>query len=72
MPGSLEQERAAIAADEQRLNERRKKLSDREKGERQKLLAKSVLVKLDHDQLNKLLGRMKSLGLEEVEKRLAA
>lgn len=72
MPVSFEQERAAIAAEEQRLAERKKKLAEREDTERQKAIGKSVLAKLDRDRLDSLLGRMKALGIDEVEKRLQA
>lgn len=69
---NLDKERAAIAAEENRLAERKKKLAEREQEERAKLIGKSVLVKLDQQRLEVVLGRMKSLGIEEVEKRLMA
>ena len=72
MANKIEQERAAIEADEKRLAERRKKLLEREQSERSKLIAKSVLGKLDQDRLEKLLDRMKDLGVDEVESRLSA
>ena len=72
MPVSFEQEKAAIAADEKRLAERRKKLAEREGAERLKAIGKSVLAKLDSGRLDTLLKRMKQLGIDEVEKRLQA
>jgi hypothetical protein len=35
-------------------------------------MAKSVLAKLDSDRLEAVLARMKTLGIDEVEKRLLA
>lgn len=72
MPVSFEQEKAAIAAEEKRLAERRKKLAEREDAERLKAIGKSVLAKLDRERLDTLLQRIKALGIDEVEKRLAA
>ena len=72
MANKIEWERAAIEADEKRLAERRKKLLEREQSERSKLINKSVLGKLDQDRLEKLLDRMKDLGVDEVESRLSA
>ena len=72
MANKIERERAAIEADEKRLAERRKKLLEREQSERSKLINKSVLGKLDQDRLEKLLDRMKDLGVDEVESRLSA
>lgn len=71
MAGSIEQERKALEAEELKLAERRRKLLEREQSERHKLLAKSVLMKANEDQLEGLLKRMKTIGLDEVIKRLA-
>ncbi len=70
MANSVEQERAAIEADEKKLADRRKKLVEREQTERQKAIGRSVLGKVDRDRLEKLLARMKDLGVDEVERRL--
>lgn len=72
MASKLEKERAAIREEEFRLAERKKKLAEREADERANAIAKSVLGKLDQGRLDALLGRMKTLGIEEVEKRLSA
>ena len=69
---NLEKERAAIAAEETRLADRKKKLAEREIAERTKVIGKSVLAKLEQERLTALLARMRSLGVEEVEKRLLA
>lgn len=71
MPVSVEQEKAAIAAEEQRLADRRKKLVERETSERLKAIGRSPLAKLDNERLDTLLKRMKELGMDEVESRLA-
>jgi hypothetical protein len=72
MASKLEKERAAIREEEFRLAERKKKLAEREAEERTIAIGKSVLGKLDQTRLDALLGRMKALGIEEVEKRLSA
>lgn len=58
--------------EEFRLAERKKKLAEREAAERANAIGKSVLGKLDQQRLTALLGRMKALGVDEVEKRLSA
>jgi len=72
MAGKIERERAAIREEELKLAERKKRLAEREAEERASAMTKSVLTKLDSDRLEALLSRMKSLGIEEVEKRLLA
>lgn len=72
MASNLEKERAAIREEEFRLAERKKKLAEREADERANAIGKSVLGKLDQQRLTALLGRMKALGVDEVEKRLSA
>ncbi len=72
MAANLEKERAAIREEEFRLAERKKKLAEREAAERANAIDKSVLGKLDQQRLTALLGRMKALGVDEVEKRLSA
>lgn len=72
MASNLEKERAAIREEEFRLAERKKKLAEREAAERANAIDKSVLGKLDQQRLTALLGRMKALGVDEVEKRLSA
>ena len=72
MASKLEKERAAIREEDFRLAERKKKLAEREADERASAIAKSPLGKLDQGRLDALLGRIKTLGIEEVEKRLSA
>ena len=72
MAAKIEKERAAIREEELKLAERKKRLTEREAEERASAMAKSVLTKLDSYRLEALLSRMKTLGIEEVEKRLLA
>ncbi len=72
MPLSLEQERAQIQADEKRLSDRKRKLADKEKTELLKLVDQSGLSKLEPARLAALMERIKTLGVDDVEKRLAA
>ena len=72
MAGKIEKERAAIREEELKLAERKKRLAEREAEERASAIAKSVLAKLDSNRLEALLSRMKTLGIDEVEKRLLA
>lgn len=72
MARTLEQERAAIEAEAQRLEERRKRLETKERDQAIQAVDKAGLLKLEGARLGRLLSRMKSLGIEEVEKRLAA
>lgn len=72
MAGKLEKERAAIRDEELRLAERKKKLAELEAEGRASALSKSVLAKLDSERLEAVLGRMKALGIDEVEKRILA
>lgn len=72
MAGKIEKERAAIREEELKLVERKKRLAEREAEERASAIAKSVLAKLDSSRLEALLSRMKTLGIDEVEKRLLA
>ena len=72
MAGKIEKERAAIREEELKLAERKKRLAEREAEERSAAIAKSVLGRLDSDRLEALLARMKTLCIDEVEKRLLA
>jgi hypothetical protein len=67
----LEQERAAIEAEARRLEERRQKLEEKEREQAIQAIDKTGLLKLDGERLSRLLGRIRSLGIAEVEKRLA-
>ena len=70
-PASWRRKERRSGKEEFRLAERKKKLAEREAEERAAAIGKSVLGKLDQARLDALLGRMKSLGIEEVEKRLS-
>lgn len=67
---SIEQERQQLEADEQRLADRRKRLGERERTERLKLIDQSGLIKADGTRFDSVMKAMKALGLEEAEKRL--
>ena len=71
MAKGLEGERQAIAAEEAKLNERRQRLAEMEKAEVVSRLSKSRLSKLSTDQIDSLSAAIKTLGIDEVLKRLA-
>lgn len=71
MAKTLEQERQALEEDQRRLEERRRKLEEKEREQAIATIEKSGLLKLDSKRLATLMGRIKTLGFEEVEKRLA-
>ncbi|WP_412549603.1 hypothetical protein [Sphingomonas sanguinis] len=72
MARTIEQERAALAEDERRLTDRRRQLEERERDEAIKALDRAGLLKLDPRRIESLGKRIKALGVDEVEKRLAA
>ena len=72
MARTLEQERQALEEEERRLAEKRELLAKREREEAIRAVEKAGLLKLDAKRLEVLTGRIKALGIEEVEKRLAA
>lgn len=72
MARTLEQERAAIAEDERKLEERRQRLEEKERDAAVQAVEKAGLLKLDAKRLSALLTRIRSLGIDEVEKRLTA
>lgn len=72
MARTLEQERAAIAEDERKLEERRQRLEEKEREAAVQAVEKAGLLKLDGKRLSALLTRIRSLGIDEVEKRLTA
>ncbi|MFW2853994.1 hypothetical protein ACM61V_19145 [Sphingomonas sp. TX0543] len=72
MARTLEQERAAIAEDERKLEERRQRLEEKEREAAVQAVEKAGLLKLDAKRLSALLTRIRSLGIDEVEKRLTA
>jgi hypothetical protein len=69
---SIDQERAQLEAEEQRLAERRKKLNDRERTERLKAVDQSGLLKADGARFDSIMSAIKKLGIEEADKRLTA
>ena len=72
MAKTLEQERSAFEADAQRLEERRRKLEEREREQAITAVEKAGLLKLEIRRLTAIVERVKSLGIDEVEKRLRA
>lgn len=72
MARTLEQERAAIDEEARRLEERRQRLEEKERDAAVQAVEKAGLLKLDAKRLGALLARIRSLGIEEVEKRLTA
>ena len=72
MARTLEQERAAIAAEARKLEERQQRLEEREREQAIADIDKAGLLKLDAGRLGRLLGRIRALCIAEVEKRLTA
>ena len=72
MAKTLEQERLAFEEDARRLEERRRKLEEKEREQAISTVEKSGLLKLEIKRLAGLTERIRSLGIEEVEKRLTA
>lgn len=71
MRRTIEQEEAALKADEARISERREKLDVRRKGAAERALKASGLFGLESQRLSALAERMKALGMDEVERRLS-
>jgi len=72
MARTLEQERAALEEEARKLEERRQRLDEREREQAIQAVEKTGLLKLETKRLTQLLARIKSLGFDEVEKRLSA
>lgn len=72
MAKTLEDERAALAAEEAKLEERRRDLAEREKAQAIALIEKAGFLKVVPSRFAALVDRMKKLGFDEVEKRLGA
>ena len=72
MARTIEQEREQLAAEGRKLEERRRQLAERERSELLKEVKKSGLLKGDAEQIRAILGAVKSMGVAEVAKRLAA
>jgi septal ring factor EnvC (AmiA/AmiB activator) len=71
MAKSLDDERAAIAAEEERLLERRKRLADRERDAALQTIERTGLLRQPLDRLTKIAEQMKKLGIDEICKRLS-
>ncbi|HEX7855026.1 MAG TPA: hypothetical protein VF503_15155 [Sphingobium sp.] len=72
MAKTLEQERVALEEDARRLEDRRRKLEGKERDQAIAAVEKSGLLKVEAKRLVALADRIKTLGIEAVEKRLAA
>lgn len=72
MAKSLDAEMAAIEAEERKLAERRKAHQQRVRDAAIGTVEKAGLFKLSHDRLERLMKAVKTLGVDEVEKRLQA
>ena len=72
MAKSLDAETAAIEAEEQRLAERRKAHKARLREAAVETVDKAGLFRLPLDRLEQLMKVVKTLGVDEVEKRLTA
>jgi hypothetical protein len=72
MAKSLDAEMAAIEAEERKLGERRKMLQTRLRTTAIGTVEKAGLLKLPLDRLERLMEAVKTLGVDEVEKRLKA
>lgn len=72
MARTLEQERAALEQDARKLEERRARLEEKERDQAIQAIDKTGLLKLDGKRLAGLVSRIRTLGIDEVEKRLTA
>lgn len=72
MARSLDQERAAITEEEQRLEDRRRRLAERERDAAIEAVDRAGLLKADLARVTALMARIGRLGLDETEKRLDA
>ena len=71
MARSLEQERQSIEEDERRLGERKRRLAERQRDEAIGAVEKAGLLTIGSDRITALMERVRKLGLDEVERRLA-
>ena len=72
MARSVDQERQSIEEDERRLAERKQRLAERERDEAIAAFDKAGLFALGGERIAGLTGRIRKLGIDEVERRLAA
>ncbi|MGF7152083.1 uncharacterized sporulation protein YeaH/YhbH (DUF444 family) [Sphingomonas zeicaulis] len=70
MSKALKSQRAALEAEQKRLEARLKELQQREREAAIEAVERAGLLKLDIDRLGELVGRIKTLGVDEVERRL--
>ena len=68
MAKDLDKERAAVAADEARLAERKKQLAEMERDASLKAIERAGLLKLSSENREALLARVRKLGFEEVRR----
>ena len=71
MPTSFDKERALIAAEEEKIAERKRKLEEREREVVTKALERSGLLKMSPDRAKAIFEQIRKLGVDEVERRLA-
>ena len=71
MAKTLEQERAALEEEELRLKNRWRLLGEKEREQAITMIEKSGLFRLEAKRLAALTDRIKTLGIDAVEKRLA-
>lgn len=72
MAKTLEQERLALEEDARKLEGRRKLLEEKERQQAIATIERSGLLKLEASRLVALMDRIRTLGIEAVEKRLTA
>lgn len=72
MARTIEEEMESLREEERHLASKKAQLVKRARDEAIKSVEKTGLLKLESKRLEALAGRIKSLGIEEVEKRLAA
>ncbi|WP_176593196.1 hypothetical protein [Sphingobium sp. EM0848] len=72
MARTLEQERAAIEAEQQKLAGRMKALEDKEREVAIATVERSGLLKVEGKRLTSLMDRIRTLGIDEVQKRLGS
>ncbi|WP_176599283.1 MULTISPECIES: hypothetical protein [Sphingobium] len=72
MARTLEQERAAIEEEQQKLAGRMKALEDKEREVAIATVERSGLLKVEGKTLTGLMDRIRTLGIDEVQKRLGS
>jgi hypothetical protein len=72
MARTLEQERASIEEEAKKLEARRQRLEEKEREAAIVTVEKSGLLGLEAKRLAAIVARIRSLGIDEIEKRLSA